>query len=195
VSGETSLKERRARERPDGSSSRVGLLDVLRIDVPKIHGAITGQGIDADPAAKLLMRLLEEHRPGYETRVLYCPPLPLLWNFAGGASPAAVAHQAYGRAVWRERGFVGRAGLLSVYLLWPIIVGSMVVWLTALNGSSVKQPEREFCARSSSSSALPRRMQFFHRGTTCSNYTRVRINRSRVTTCGGTKSRAASFVY
>jgi hypothetical protein len=67
---------------------------VLRIDVPRIHGAITSRGVDASAPAKLLLGILEEHRPRYETRVLYCPPLPLLWSFAGDDSPAAIIHQA-----------------------------------------------------------------------------------------------------
>lgn len=139
MSEETSQKGMAAGECTGETASRVGLRDVLSIDVPKIHGAVTSDGIDATPAAKFLMGILEEHRPRYATRVLYCPPLPLLWGFRGDDSPAAVAHQAYARAVWRERGFVGRAGLLSLYLLWPLIVGAMIVWLTALNGPAVKK--------------------------------------------------------
>jgi hypothetical protein len=119
---------------------RVRLKDVLRLDVPRVHGAITGQGVEASPAAKFLLRLLEEHRPRYKTRVLYCPPLPLLWNFGpGDGSPASTIHQAYSRAVWRERGLVGRAGLLCVFLLWPFIVSGMATWLTAVNGGAVRR--------------------------------------------------------
>jgi hypothetical protein len=130
--------------------SRVRLKDVLRLDISKVHGAITSQGVDASPAAKMLFRLFEEHRPRYKTRVLYCPPLPLLWNFGpGDGSSASTIHQAYARAVWRERGLVGRTGLLSVFLAWPFIVGGLAVWLTTVNGNAVhrrtgKGPARQF---------------------------------------------------
>ncbi len=85
----------------DDERQRVRLRDILRIDVPKLHAANTNAGVDATPAARIIMRILEEPRGRYMTRVLYCPPLPLLWGFLpGDGTEASVVHKAYVRALW-----------------------------------------------------------------------------------------------
>jgi hypothetical protein len=122
----------------DDERQRVRLRDILRIDVPKLHAANTNAGVDATPAARIIMRILEEPRGRYMTRVLYCPPLPLLWGFRpSDGTRASVVHQAYLRALWNERGFAGRLGLLAHFLVWPPIVFGTMAWFTALNGRAV----------------------------------------------------------
>ncbi|MBW2401808.1 MAG: hypothetical protein JRG80_21560, partial [Deltaproteobacteria bacterium] len=91
---------------------RVGLRDILRVDVPKLHRAVS-EGFDKDPAARIILRILQEPRNRYKMRVMYCPALPLVWGFRpGDGTAASVVHQAYAREFWRERGFTGRLGLL-----------------------------------------------------------------------------------
>jgi hypothetical protein len=124
----------------DDKLRRVRLRDVLRVDIPKLHAAITSEGVDANPAARVILRILEEKRGSYKTRVLYCPPLPLLWGFRpGDGSAASVVHQAYVRALWNERGFTGRLSLLSRFFVWPLIVFGTMAWFTALNGHAIRR--------------------------------------------------------
>jgi hypothetical protein len=119
---------------------RIRLLDVLRVDVPKLHAAITTGGVDATPAARAVMRFMNEPRVRYQMRILYCPPLPLLWSFQPGDGTAASAiHQTYAKMLWKERGFRGRMGVFAHFLLWPLIVFGTMAWLTALNGRAVQR--------------------------------------------------------
>jgi hypothetical protein len=67
---------------------RVRLRDVLRLDVPKLHAAFTSASGDANAPVRLLFKLVDEHRSKRKTRILYCPPLPLLWGFASGDGSA-----------------------------------------------------------------------------------------------------------
>ena len=124
----------------DDKRGRVRLRDVLRIDIPKLHAAITSEGVDANPAARVILRVVEEKRSPYETEVLYCPPLPLLWAFRpGDGSAASVVHKTYVLALWSERGLMGRLRLLAHFLLWPPIVFGTMAWFTALNGRAVRR--------------------------------------------------------
>jgi len=123
----------------DDEPRRVSLKDILRIDIPKLHAAVS-EGYVAGPAAGVIMRILHEPKGGYRMRVLYCPALPLFWGFKpGDRSAASIVHQAYAREFWRERGFTGRLGLLAQFLTWPPIVLGTLVWFTALNGRSIRQ--------------------------------------------------------
>jgi len=119
---------------------RVRLRDVLRLDVSKVHGAIAARDREASPAARVLLRLFDEPRRRYKTRVLYCPPLPLLWSFGpGDGSAASTLHRVWARAVWRERGFGGRALLLAAFAVWPFFVAGTSFWLLAVNGAAIRR--------------------------------------------------------
>jgi hypothetical protein len=119
---------------------RVTARDVLRIDIPKLHAANSQQGIDATPAARFLLRLKTEYHPEHETRVFYCPPLPLLWNFRSkDEGPAATVHQAWARALWGERDLRSRLQLYAMFLVWPVVVGGTMVWFTALQGRAARE--------------------------------------------------------
>lgn len=123
----------------DGERRRLSLRDILRIDIPKVHTAVS-EGVAADPAARALLRILKEPGGRYKTRVLYCPALPLLWGFRpGDGTPASLIHQAYARELWRERGTAGRLGLLALFLSWPLVVFGTMGWLTSLNGRAIRQ--------------------------------------------------------
>jgi hypothetical protein len=136
------------REGADQESDRVGLRDLLRVDVPKLQAAITQESIAASPVVRILFDLLKENRGPYQTRLLYCPSLPLLWNFSpGDGSAASVAHRAFARAVWRERGFSARLLVFASFLLWPPIVFGLSVWFTWLNGAAVREQAGKGIAR------------------------------------------------
>jgi hypothetical protein len=126
----------------------VRLRDVLNIDIPRLHSAITSDGVDANPAARVILRALEERQSEYKTKTMYCPPLPLFWNFiAGDGSAASVVHKAYTRALWKDRGFAGRVGLLVHFLAWPPIVLGTMAWFTALNGPAIRRRTGKGIAR------------------------------------------------
>jgi len=98
------------------------------------------EGVEAGPAARLILRILNEPKNRYKMRVLYCPPLPLLWGFRpGDGSAASVVHQTYAREFWRERRFTGRLGLFAQLLTWPPIVFGTSAWFTALNGPAIRR--------------------------------------------------------
>ena len=126
---------------------RISLRDILRIDIPKIHTAVS-EGGDADPAARVILRILNEPKSRYKTRMMYCPPLPLLWGFRpGDGTAASVIHQAYARELWHERGFAGRLALLVQFFGWPVIVFATLVWFTALNGRAIARRSGKSIAR------------------------------------------------
>jgi len=122
--------------------SRIGLRDVLRIDIPKLHAGFTGGGREATRGARVLMDALREpHNHRQMMRVLYCVPLPLLWRRRpGDGSHSAVIHKAFLRALWNDRDTAGRAILLArLLLLWAPIVFATAFWMTALNGRAVRR--------------------------------------------------------
>jgi hypothetical protein len=125
----------------DGKGGRIGLRDVLRVDIPKLHAAFTREGVTANPAAQLIIRIVKEPRNHRQLmRVLYCPPLPLLWGFRpGDGTAAALIHQVFARALWRNRSNLGRLRLLAYYLVWPPLVIGATAWMTLLNGRSIRR--------------------------------------------------------
>jgi glutathione synthase/RimK-type ligase-like ATP-grasp enzyme len=119
---------------------RVSAWDVLRVDIPKLHAANSAHGIDATPAARFLLRLRTEYHAEYQTRVFYCPPLPLLWSFASRSdSPAAVIHRKWARALWAERRLGGRLRLCAMFALWPALIAGTIVWFTGLQGRQARE--------------------------------------------------------
>lgn len=125
--------------RPEsGADGRLRLADVLRVDLTRLQGAVRPDGINAIPVLRLFFRLFDEHRGRHRMRVLYCPPLPLLWSFLpGDGSDASTVHKAYLRAVWRERRLPARVGLLASFAAWPLIVLGTTAWFTWTNGPTI----------------------------------------------------------
>src|SRR5262245_55972291 len=105
--------------------SGLKVIDVLRADIPRLHRALTSDPFREGLVLRLGYPLFQwiEHHGRYSTKVVYCPPLPLLWSFlAGDGEPATVIHKSYLRQLWQERSLAGRAALLlSVPLLWPLL--------------------------------------------------------------------------
>jgi hypothetical protein len=126
-----------------GARSNLRVADILRADVPSIHRALTTDLLRQGRVLRVGYGLFQwiEHHGRYMAKVVYCPPLPLLWSFLpGDGSPASIIHMSYLRALWRERGPAGRAVLfLSVLLLWPLINLLMIAWATAINGPTIRR--------------------------------------------------------
>src|SRR5262249_13338490 len=88
----------------------------------------------------LLSRLLGEKRGRYRARIVYYPPLSLLWSFLpGDASTASFLHKFYEREVWRERGAWARLRLLSTFFFWPIVSATVIMWFSWLNGAAIER--------------------------------------------------------
>lgn len=82
--------------------------------------------------------LSEKRTRAHVARVVYLPPLHLLWSLgARGETPAARLHQAYCRGLWNDRSHLERAGLCLMLLAWPAVVALAMVWATANNGSVI----------------------------------------------------------
>jgi hypothetical protein len=123
--------------------SGLHLADILRADVPTLYRALIADPFREDRLLRLAYRLFGwlEHHGRHLTKVVYCPPLPLLWSARrGDGGPAALIHKAYLRELWRERGRLERAVLLlSILLLWLPITIVAVTWATALNGAAIRR--------------------------------------------------------
>ena len=117
--------------------------DILRADVPALYRALIADPFREDRVLRIAYRLFGwlEHHGRHLTKVVYCPPLPLLWSARrGDGGPATLIHKAYLRELWRERGPLERAVLLlSILLLWLPINLVAVSWATALNGAAVRR--------------------------------------------------------
>jgi Sugar-transfer associated ATP-grasp len=124
------------------SGRRLRLRDVLRADVPAIYGALARDEAGDDRLVRRTYRFVHwlERGGNSHVRSYLVTPLPLLWAWHGGdGAPAARVHKHYLRAVWRERGLLGKAGLLLALIAWPPIVLAMIVWSTILNGSAIRR--------------------------------------------------------
>jgi hypothetical protein len=72
-------------------------------------------------------------------RLLYCPPMPLLWSGRPhDGTPAARIHKIYLRGLWRKPRHV-RLGIALSFLAWPFIVVTMAAITSALNGRQACQ--------------------------------------------------------
>ena len=127
-------------------------------------------------------------------RILYCPPLSLLWSFLpGDGSPASFLHKFYARAVWRERGVLARLRLLGALLVSPVVAVGMMAWVTWLNGAAIKsRTGRGSFGRSASSSTSWWRTTCCRPGTTSSSCSRTGSAAVRETTCIGSRPKAVS---
>ncbi len=121
---------------------RLSFADLLRGDVGKIHRAMNDAESTSRGAALLFsLGTWSEKHGTYRAKIVYCPPLNLLWGArVRDDSNAAALHACYAREIWRERGPFARLRLvLAILWLWlPINLG-MTVWFTTLNGGAVRQ--------------------------------------------------------
>lgn len=127
--------------RPAGGLYGIGGL--LRGDIARLHLAMSGGRQGPSRAVGALARFFvwsEKHGP-YRTKIVYCPPLRLLWSFLpDDGSAAMLVHKGYEREVWRERRPWHRAGLLAaIVVLWPTVTLATMAWSTWLNGSVVRR--------------------------------------------------------
>ena len=124
-----------------GAGSPLGALAraVLRTDIGSIYKLSQSESVRQSKPYKLAERMLSEKRSRDHTaRVVYLPPLHLLWSLGGGGkSPAASLHRAYCRELWKDRSLAGRCGLLAMYLLWPFAIPLTMAWATTNNGKII----------------------------------------------------------
>lgn len=119
---------------------------MLRADVPAIYRALSESGGE-DNLVRRTYRFVHwlEHGGRRNVRTYLVTPLPLLWAWRpddgswANQSWAGQIHKRYLRELWRERGFLGRAGLIASLLLWPPIVLALILWSTWLNGAATRQ--------------------------------------------------------
>jgi hypothetical protein len=122
--------------------SKLRLRDVLRADVPAIYGALARDEAGDDRLVRRTYRFVHWLERGSPRAVCayLVTPLPLLWAWrAGDGSAASQVHRHYLRALWREHGVLGRAGLLLALLAWLPIVLAMTAWSTWLNGGAIRR--------------------------------------------------------
>ena len=116
-----------------------GLTDVLRADIGGLRRGFSGPEAQSSRIFGVLSALLDDKRGHYEMRIVYCPPLSLLWSFLpGDGSAASFVHKFYEREVWRERGVWARLRLLAAFLLWPFVTVGTIGWFTWLNGEAIR---------------------------------------------------------
>lgn len=138
----TTPSERGGHSKGSGQSDRIpGLADVLRADLGRLRGGFSSPEGRSSRIFSVLTRLLDEKRSRYEMRIIYCPPLNLLWSFLpGDGSPVSFVHKFYCREVWRERGLWARLRLLGALLfVWPVLTSLTMIWFTCLNGVAIKR--------------------------------------------------------
>jgi hypothetical protein len=121
--------------------ARLSVRDLLAVNLGKLHHALSSDPAHTGLTLRASYRLFawSERHGAYRTKILYCPPLNLLWRWRPGDDPPAmVAHKAYNRAVWAERGTWGRLRLLAAILLvWAPLNVALSAWTTWLNGRSI----------------------------------------------------------
>lgn len=129
-----------ATKRPGGRGLR--LRDVLGADVPAIYRALSESQGDEGSLVRRTYRFVHwlEHGGKRRIRTYLVTPLPLLWAWhRGDGSPASQIHKRYLRELWRERGMLGRAGLLLSLVLWPPAILALIAWSSALNGLATRR--------------------------------------------------------
>jgi hypothetical protein len=125
-----------------GGRRRLRLRDVLRADVPAIYGALARDEAGDDRLVRRTYRFVHWLERGSQRQVqaYIVPPVPLLWAWASGdGSSASWIHKRYLRALWREHGIFGKAGLLLGLLAWLPVVLAMIAWSTTLNGTAIRR--------------------------------------------------------
>ena len=111
---------------------------ILRGDLGQIYRACQDPAVTSGRIYRIAQFTGKQHGKEYKSRVVNCPPPRLFGIMRQRAdTPSQFIHRAYCRALWRERRFGGRAKLLAILLLWPLIFAATSVWATALNGRAV----------------------------------------------------------
>lgn len=122
---------------------------MIGADVPAIYRALADSG-GTDGLVRRTYRFVHwlEHGGKRDVRTYLVTPLPLLWAWRpDDGSWAGQIHKRYLRELWRERGLIGRAGLLASLLLWPLIVPALILWSTWLNGAATSRRSGKGIAR------------------------------------------------
>jgi Sugar-transfer associated ATP-grasp len=124
-----------------GEVATPGLSDVLHADIGSLRRGFSRPEARASLLFRFLRGLLDEKRGRrYQMRIVYCPPLPLLWSFLpGDGSVSSFLHHFYYREIWRERSPWARARLLAGMLVWPFVTLGTAAWFTWLNGAAIRR--------------------------------------------------------
>jgi hypothetical protein len=133
-----------------GAQRRIGFWKaVFRSDLGQIYLASCDPDVRSGRAFRIVEAIVDrQHGTNYRARVVHCPPPHLFWLMRRPAETSArFIHRAYCRALWRERGVVGRLGLLAWYLAWPLIFAFTSAWFTILNGRSIARRTGKSMAR------------------------------------------------
>jgi hypothetical protein len=111
------------------------LLAVLRTDIGSIYRLTQNDAVRKSRAYRMAERTLSEKRSGHHiARIVYLPPLHLLWSLRGqGTTAAERLHRAYCRELWNDRNTFEQACLLLMYLAWPIAIPLAMLWATSNN--------------------------------------------------------------
>lgn len=112
---------------------------MFRSDLGQIYLASCDPRVRSSLAFHIVEAIVDrQHGESYRSRVVHCLPPHLLWMMRRHAETnARFIHQAYCRALWRERGFLARIGLLAWYLAWPPTFAFTSIWFTTLNGRAI----------------------------------------------------------
>src|SRR5262245_13607375 len=103
-----------------GAHRGLRFLDLLSADIATLYHAMNDDRQEQTLALVFLRVFLHwvELHGNHVTRLHYCPPLGLLWDFGpGDGSAASLVHRSYSREVWRERGLLERLQLMAILLL------------------------------------------------------------------------------
>lgn len=122
---------------------------VFRGDLGQVYLASTNPRVRSSLAFRIVETLVDKrYGEEYRTRILNCPPPHMLWIMRRRAETnASFIHRAYCRALWRERGFLGRLRLLVWYLAWPPLFAFTCIWVTILNGRAIARRTGKSVAR------------------------------------------------
>lgn len=122
---------------------------VFRGDLGQIYLASCDPRVRSSLAFRLVEAIVDKQHGGdYRSRVVHCPPPHLFWIMLRRAETSArFIHRAYCRALWRERGFLARLGLLAWYLAWLPIFAFTSIWFTTLNGKAIARRTGKSMAR------------------------------------------------
>src|SRR5262245_52526109 len=111
----------------------------VRTDIGSIYRLTQNEAVRKSRAYRLAEQALSEKRTrDHIARIVYLPPLHLLWNLKGnGKSPADNLHRAYCQELWNDRNAFERCCLLLMYLIWPLAIPAAIAWATSNNGRIV----------------------------------------------------------
>lgn len=122
---------------------------VFRGDLGQIYLASCDPAVRSSLAFRFVEAIVDKQHGGdYRSRVVQSLPPHLLWIMRQRAETSArFIHRAYCRALWRERGILGRLALLAWYLAWPLIFAFTSIWFTTLSGRAIARRTGKSVAR------------------------------------------------